>query len=329
LGEILRSAAVWVRTQQSELVQDHITGLIHRKSVEIDLAFYDSPDFYDRLHRARNEASYRPVQLLESLSGILQNGITLAAMLAVIAPFGLWLPAALLAGTLPALYVVLRHTVRQHEWRLRVTADERRAWYFDWLLTAHDTAAELRLFSLGGKFRAAYDGLRARLRVEKSDLARDQAVGELTAGVLALLVGGASMLWMAWRAVRGLITLGDLALFYQAFQQGLGLMRSLLGNLGQLYSSSLFLGNLFEFLGLEPSVVSPASPRPATRSPPTATSTRWCAASPRASRITRPPSIRAAPAPSACTATAAARARRRSSSAPPTGARAGTTTASP
>ena len=263
LTEILRSAIVWVRAQQSELVQDHITALIHRKSVEVDLAFYDSADFYDRLHRARAEASYQPVQLIDSLSGIFQNSITLAAMLAVLAPFGLWLPAALLGGTLPALYVVLRHTVRQHEWRLRTTADERRTWYYDWLLTSHEAAAELRLFALGERFQSAYNVLRARLRGEKLQLAGSQALGEFAASLMALLVGGASMIWMGWRAMRGLITLGDLALFYQAFQQGLGLMRSLLENLGRLYASSLFLGNLFEFLALEPSVSNPPSPQPA------------------------------------------------------------------
>jgi ATP-binding cassette subfamily B protein len=71
------------------------------------------------------------------------------------------------------------------------------------------------------------------------------------------------MAWMVWRAMRGLISLGDLALFYQAFQQGLQLMRALLENVGQLYTNILFLGNLFEFLALKPAVVSPPSPRPA------------------------------------------------------------------
>jgi ATP-binding cassette subfamily B protein len=265
LSEILRSATVWVRTHQSELVQDYITALIQRKSAEIDLAFYDSAEFYDRLHRARNEASYRPVLLLESLSGILQNSITLTAMLAVLAPFGVWLPMALLVSTLPALYVVLRNTVRQHEWRQRTTADERRTWYYDWLLTSYEAASELRLFALGERFESAYAALRKRLRGERFQLAQSQAAGEFAAGALALLAGGASLLWMTWRAIRGWITPGDLALFYQAFQQGLGLMRSLLQNLGQLYYSSLFLGNLFEFLALEPTVLSPASP---SRMPP-------------------------------------------------------------
>jgi ATP-binding cassette, subfamily B, bacterial len=263
LSEALRTAIGWVRTHQSELVQDHINGLIHRKSVEADLAFYDSPEFYDHLHRARLEASYRPVMLLESLGGLLQNGITLAAMLAVLVPFGLWLPLALFVSTLPALYVALRYTVRQHEWRLRTTADERRTWYYDWLLTSRETASELRIFALGDRFQAAYRSLRARLRGEKLELATGQALAELGAGALAIILTGACMAAMVWRAVRGLLTLGDLALFYQAFQQGLRLMRSLLDNVSQLYYNSLFLGNLFEFLALEPTVLSPLSPQPA------------------------------------------------------------------
>jgi ATP-binding cassette, subfamily B, bacterial len=262
VSELLRSALVWVRTHQSELAQDHITGLIHGKSAEVDLAFYDSPEFYDRLHRARSEASYRPVQLLESLSGVLQNSVTLAAMLAVLIPFGLWLPLALLGGTLPALFVVLHYTVRQHEFSVRTTPDERRTWYNDWLLTSHETASELRLFALGTRFRTAYEVLRARLRGEKLKLTQSQAAGEFAAGAIAVLVGGGCTLWMGWQAVRGLIDLGKLAMFYAAFQQGLGLMRSLLQNLGQLYYSSLFLGNLFEFLELKPAVVDPRVPRP-------------------------------------------------------------------
>ena len=56
------------------------------------------------------------------------------------------------------------------------------------------------------------------------------------------------------------VTLGGLAMFYQAFQQGLRLMRSLLDNTGQLYYNSLFLGNLFEFLALEPKLLDSPAP---------------------------------------------------------------------
>lgn len=262
LQETLRAVSGWVRTNTSELVQDHLTALVHSKSVEADLAFYDSPDFFDRLHRARNEASYRPVALLDALGSLLQNGITLLAMFGVLLRFGPWLPLILIFGTLPALAVVLRYTLRQHELHLRTTADERRTWYYDWLLTARETAAEVRLFDLGPAFQSAHAGLRSRLRGERVALARGNAFAEFAAGALALAFTAASIAWMLWRAVRGVISLGDLALFYQAFQQGLRLTRSLLDNAGQLYYNSLFLGNLLEFLALEPGVISPPCPRP-------------------------------------------------------------------
>lgn len=261
LTEILRSASHWIRTAQAGLIQDHISSLIHRQSVAADLAFYETPEFYDHLHRARAEAGYRPVALLETFGSMLQSGITLVGMGAVLIPFGLWLPAALMVSTLPAFWVVVRFAHKQHQFRISATPHERRAWYYDWLLTSGEAAAELRLFGLGRHFQSAYQALQAGLRGQRLDLARQQALAEFGAGVSALAVSAAALLWMAWRAIRGLTTLGDLALFYQAFQQGLQLMRSLLENTGQLYSNLLYLGNLFEFLDLKPLVVSPASPR--------------------------------------------------------------------
>jgi ATP-binding cassette subfamily B protein len=265
VAEVLRSAAGWVRTAQGELVKDHISGLIHQKSVEADLAFYESPEYHDRLHRARDEAGYRPVALVEGLGQLFQNGITLLAMGAVLLPFGLWLPLALLASTLPAFGVVLHYNLEQHHWRQRTTADERRTWYYDWLLTSGDTAAELRLFGLGPMFQSLYQALRRRLREERLRLARKGAVAELAAGTVALLITGAAMAWMVRQALLGLVTLGGLALFYQAFQQGQRLMRSLLDGVSQVYTNALFLGNLFEFLALRPRVTDPHQPAAAPR----------------------------------------------------------------
>ena len=268
LIELLRGVTQWIRTVQSELVQDHITALIHRKSLEADLAFYESPEFYDHLHRARNEATYRPIALLETLGNLLRNGITLVAMLIVLANFGPWLPVALLASTLPVFAVVLRDAVRQHEFRIRVTPIERRAWYHDWLLTTGESAAELRLFALGDHITRLYRELRKRVREERLSLVRRQGAAQLFAGVSALAVTAIAMVLMLSRTLAGMMSLGDLALFYQAFQQGLSLARSTLENVGQLYQNSLFLGSLFEFLSLEPRVISPkeaAAPPPQLR----------------------------------------------------------------
>jgi ATP-binding cassette, subfamily B, bacterial len=260
LSELLSGAANWIRGIQAELLKDHISSLIHAKSIEADLSFYESAEFYDRLHRARDEASSRPLTLLESTGSAIQNGITLAAMAAVLIPFGIWIPAALCLSTIPALYVVVHFTLKQHKLWEDHTPGERRSWYYDWILTSGETAAEVRLFGLGNHFKDLYQAVRRSLRGERLRLAKNQSLAELGAGAAGLVITGGSLLWMASKVMAGALTLGDLALFYQAFNKGQGLMRSLLQNVGHIYSNSLFLGNLFDFLSLKPKVIDPIHP---------------------------------------------------------------------
>jgi ATP-binding cassette, subfamily B, bacterial len=262
LTEVLQTASELVRTAQSELVQDYIKGLVHQQSGTMDLSVHESSEYQDRLDRARNEAASRPLALLGSVGGLVQNSITLLAMTAVLLPFGLFLPLILLVSTLPAFAVVLLYDRRYHDWWLRRTSERRWAQYYDLLLTHSATAAELRLFGLVNDFQSKYQLIRKLLRTERLAQISKQGRAKLGASALAQLVSGLALVWMIWRALLGAVTLGDLALFYQAFNRGQGLLRSLLENIGQIYSNSLFLENLFAFLDMQPQVADPLEPVP-------------------------------------------------------------------
>jgi len=259
-GELIRALTQWVRTCQTELVSDHVRGLIHARAASLDLAFYESSDYFDKLHRARVDAQVRPSALVESMGSLLQSALTLVAMAGVLVTFGWWLPLALLCSTLPAFLVVMRFVVRQHGWFVRTTEDQRRTAYYEQVLTSREAFPEVRLFGLAGHFRQLFLELRQRLRGERLALARSEAGAQVLAGLFALGVMGATLGWMVVQSVRGSVSLGELAMFYQAFSQGQKLMRTLLETVGQIYSNSLFLGNLFEFLGLQPSVLPSHSP---------------------------------------------------------------------
>jgi len=248
----LNSLLGWVRSVQAEMVQDHISDRIHAKAIELDLSFYDSPNYYDRLYRARTDAYDRPVALLENAGSLLQNALTFVAMGAILLRFGAWLPVVLFLGMAPVLFIITRFTLREYHWLNQNTESRRRTSYFDWMLTDRETAAEMRLFSLGGLFRTSYQSIRLRLRTERAALTRGQAFAELAAGAVALLSMGLVMLWMVRRMVAGQATLGEAAILYQAFSQGQRLIQTLLGSAGQVFRNVLFIENLFEFLKLQP-----------------------------------------------------------------------------
>jgi ATP-binding cassette subfamily B protein len=268
-NEILRAADRLMRSMQAELVRDAVSGLIHQRSMAVDLAHFESPDYHDRLYRARSDSHERPVVLVQSLGALLQHALTLAGMAAVLVRFGWWVPLALVISTLPALAVVAGHARRHHRWNLRTTAESRRGWYLDWLLCTRETAAEVRLFDLGRQTARGFQSIRSGLRQARLKLSRTEAGLEILAAAFALAVTGGAMVWITIQALDGRLSIGELAMAFQAFAQGQRLMRSLLESAGQVWSNALFLDNLFAFLAIEPAIADPLEPlSPPAESPP-------------------------------------------------------------
>ncbi len=255
LTQVLNSILNWINTVETEFVQDYIKALIHDKAAKLDLAFFENPEFYDCLHRARNDAFNRPVVLLKSVGNTIQHSVTLLGMAVVLANYGLWIPVILILCAIPASYVVFRYARFNNQFRLRATQNQRYCNYYDQILTNRESAPELRLFGLQDHFKSAYIRLRRQLRKEKISLAKNQALTELAASSLILVATALVMSWMIWQAMNGAVTLGDLALFYQAFNHGQSIIRTFLSSAGQIYSNSLFIENLFQFLSLEPTIL--------------------------------------------------------------------------
>jgi ATP-binding cassette, subfamily B, bacterial len=262
LGEGLQGASEWVRTAQSELVQDHISGLVHQQAIAIDYGCYESAEYNDYLERARQGASSRALGLLENTGSVLQNSITLFTMAIVLIQYGIGLPLLLVVSALPAFYVALQTNVSQYKWSRRSTTVRRRLQYYEFLLLGTWSAAELRIFNFGPHFMGEYQRLRKILRHEQLKLIQDQSLRRVGAGLVSLVIAALSLGWIGSQVLMGLIKLGDLALFYQAFTQGQKVIKALLNSLGQIYKNSLFINDLFEYLQLKPQIADPPLPLP-------------------------------------------------------------------
>ncbi|MGD0294670.1 MAG: ABC transporter ATP-binding protein [Terracidiphilus sp.] len=254
-GQLISSALSWVRAVQAERVQDEVHRLIHVQALRLDLAFYEHPESYDQLHRARVDAISQPLALLESLGSLVQNGLGFLVLAGILWTYAGWLPLLLVCTAIPGLLLVARHILKEHRWNLEHTSQERRTRYLDWMITERSAAAELRLFDLGTYHRKAFESLRESLREGRLRLVRQGAVTELGAGCLAWGGSLVGLGWMLHRTLTGKVGLGDLLLCFQAFQQCQILLRSLLEGAGKIYRSLLFVENLDEYLGLGPAIL--------------------------------------------------------------------------
>jgi ATP-binding cassette subfamily B protein len=249
-----------VKTKQSEIIQDSITNKIHDKALQMDMAFFESPESFDRLYRAQVDAKNMPQQLLDNLGMLSQSIITLAAMAGILCSFGILLPVLLFIGTIPVVLVMGYYSRKMNKWRKERTPDFRMSGYYDSMITYRSAVAEIRLFGLGGHFRQSYQNLRSVLRNEKIALTRQQALAEFGAQLFGMLVIAAATGWILIKASQGRTTLGDVAMLFQAFNQGQSLMRNVLGNVGTIYRNSMFVDDLLTFFRMEPEIKDPLNP---------------------------------------------------------------------
>ena len=262
LQQIASSLTEWIAVAQGELVEDHVKGLIHERAVASDFGFYESPDYHDLLEQVNAQASARTLQLLMGMGTFAQSVLTLVSLAAILVSYSIVIPIALVVSTVPAFLIVVHHNRKYHEWWKGATPRRRRIRYYDQVLTSDAMAAEVRIFRLGDWLRELYRTFRAKLVRERIHLVKRQSLAKLGAAANAAVVTLAVLGWVGARALRGEATLGDIALFYQAFSKGQGVVNALLSSVGQVYTHTLFLEHLATFLQQTNGLKDPPNPVP-------------------------------------------------------------------
>lgn len=228
-----------------------VNTLILEKALTLDLAHFEDPEFYDRMTRARREASSRPIAVVTETFQLLQNALTLTGYVALIVHFSGWAVLGLVLAALPATVAELRFSgiaFRLRNWRAPET---RRLNYLEYVLATEIHAKEVSLFGLGPMLLGRYEALGEQIYDEDRRLAIRRAAW---AYVLSLLATGAfygCYGYLALLAARGGLTLGNLTLYVVAFRQGQQAFQAVLAALGSMYEHNLYMSNLFAYLDSE------------------------------------------------------------------------------
>ena len=240
--------------QQSIQLQlaNRIRGEIIRKALTLDLAFFEHPEFYDRLQNARREGGYKPTELINDTFQIVQNSITMVSFAVLLLRFSPWLVVILLATSIPAFIAETRYSEQGFRLLTRRAPESRQINYLARLLTEDGSAKEIKLFNLGDTLLGRYMTLFEKFFKEDIALARRRALVGFALGLITTAGFYGSYAWIVWHTVQGKISLGDMTLYLAIFRQGQSTFQSILSAVGNIYENNLFMANYFEFLGLRP-----------------------------------------------------------------------------
>ena len=262
---LLNTALNHSRRLIQQLIQlqlaNRIRGEIIHKALALDLAFFEHPEFYDRLQNARRESGYKPVDLIDDTFLIVQNTITLISFAVLLLRFSPWLVVILLVTSIPAFIAETRFSEEGFRLLTRRAPETRQINYLARLLTEDSSAKEIKLFNLGQTLLTRYMTLFEKFFREDKSLALRRAIVGFSLGLIATLGFYGSYAWIVWRTVQGKISLGDMTLYLSIFRQGQSTFQAILSAVSAIYENNLFMAELFGFLGLKPQMSIAAPPR--------------------------------------------------------------------
>ena len=242
---------------------NHVNTLIIRKSLALDLRFFEDAAFYDKQQNARREADVRALRVVNDGFFLVQDTITLLTLAALLVRFSPWLALILFGAAMPTFVAQSRYARLTFRVITRRAPEARRLSYLEELLTSYESVKEVKLFNLGETLLGRYHALFWKFYHEDRSIAVRRTLASLYWGLLSTLSYYASYAWIIWRTVARAITLGDMTMYIAVFRQSQNTFRSLFDRLGNLYENNLFLENLFGYLAQEPAMPVSANGRQA------------------------------------------------------------------
>lgn len=221
------------------------------KAASLDLAFYDAPKFHDKLRHANDqlwEISSTAMNCLDLLRSIISL-VAMASLLAVLDPLAI---VILLAAGMPRVFMHGRLAKREFAFESEHVRNMRMIDYIARLLTSRDSAKEVRTLALKDLLVARFVGTReTQMRAHAKMLSR---FFRMESSLNVLSVAGIAGIWgyAIVEAIREHLTIGELAMVFQAAQQGQHQITTLIQAGGAVYRNALFVTHFFDLLDLDP-----------------------------------------------------------------------------
>ena len=225
-----------------------VNVMILEKALTLDLTQFEDSEFYDKLTRARREASSRPLSLVMRTFGLLQNAISLVSFGGLLIRFSPWAVVLLILAGLPAFLAEAKFSgeaFRLFRWR---APEARMQIYLESVLAREDNAKEVKLFELGPRLLDRYRDIFTRLYREDRDLTLRRDAWGFGLGLVATATLYGGYAWIAAETVLGAMTVGQMTMYLMLFRQGQTAVSAALSAISGLYEDNLYLSNLFEYL---------------------------------------------------------------------------------
>ena len=251
LGALLDVGRKLLEVSVQEKLRIRLQRQVIDKVQEVELAYFEEPVFYDSLQRANEDMSGRLLGLSGILFEVVSAAVAMSAVLVILFA-GHWsLAPIVVVGSLPGVWVRTKMHKKLHWVYLRRTSQARQVWYLRELLVNRNEAKEIRLFTLLNHLQSRWRSKARALAEERRNLNIKKSWLDALGDVVSSWAYSFCLVILVWIVAGGALTVGQFGMLIRAVQQFTGLFGQVMYSASLLHEQSLYLGDLFEFLGIQ------------------------------------------------------------------------------
>ncbi len=240
----------------------HVSVRVMEQAARLDLTTYENPVFYDRLERARVQATDR-LAMIQQMGRLFQQVITTAVFSALLAWASPWLVLLLAFGVLPSFLGETHYAFLGYAKNFRQTTAKRQMDYLRQVAGSREGAKEVKLFGLNKFFTERFQALAHQIYVEDVALSRSKLIVGGLLGIIGTLGYYGAYVYVIWRTLNGGYNIGQFTFLTAAIQQASSNLQQVFSIASGIADQALFLTDLLAFFAMEPLVRSKPNGLPA------------------------------------------------------------------
>ncbi|MGB8989678.1 MAG: ABC transporter ATP-binding protein [Candidatus Sulfotelmatobacter sp.] len=242
----------------------YISIRVMNHAASLDLITYEDPVFYDRLERARVQATDRLV-MIQQIGRLVQQTITTITLSVTIMLFSPWLMLLLVAGVVPAFLGESHFAFLGYAKNFRQTPMKRQLDYLRILAGSKEAAKELKLFGLRDFLRGRFTRISDNIYEENIGLSRRKLIAGALLSTIGTMGYYSAYVFVIWRTIAGALSIGTLTMLAGAIQQASSNIEQIFSTFAGIGDQALFLTDLLAFFEMKPTIQNKPNALPAPR----------------------------------------------------------------
>ncbi|MBH6949437.1 ABC transporter ATP-binding protein [Clostridioides difficile] len=229
----------------------YLDNLILNKASHLSLKDFENSDVYDKFNRAQEDINNKIILMINTLIKLITLLITTILYIVKFISFNILIIPFIIIVPAIKYFVTNKFNIKQYNIIRNRTNENRKAWYYSYLITNGDAFKELKINDLFSYFIKKYNTCISKFNKQDLTLEKERLIKISLLNLLEEFIDGILFTIIIFSGITKVILIGDVITYTKLIMNIKDNIKNILSSLSILKQNSLYIDMLFELLDMK------------------------------------------------------------------------------